>query len=1187
MDKLEKSKQGELRKLTDARLVAKLTQAGIPIDEVEALDRNSMLDKWAEIIIAGKDVAIKTGVATSSASGYDVELERQKLKFQMKQWEDERAERQAQREADKLEREAQRELEMRRLVDEKESRDALLLLQQRQVILMEKKESEENAKENQTLQLLKKYGDALRNSIVKLSNDLIEIIPFFENFERQMSELKVPVGIRVSLLKPFLNDRARLLVNRIESKHANDYDYVKEYLLQQFKLVPQYFLESFNSLHRQSQETYRAFISRLSMLLDYYLSSRKITTLDELKQLLVSDRVKVSLTEGPLSHLLRVEATLAKKYATPDEAAEILDTYCSNYDARDHPRASALGMATRRMVNHKPDHMTVGLSSTAPSVHPSKGNFSIKPSTSVKLESVKTVSGKSCFKCNSVDHLIKDCPQRTGTRPQFHGSFNGQKPGQSTLARVNACSTTVCTTEVGMGVLPNVAPPISAECDIDHGQVDEVGITSLEGVSCNACTTDIVSRHCMPVETFTRSLEPMDNVNISNCGSSKLGIDLAPLNFINVRVQGHNECVRSLVDSGSEINVLRSDVLLQSPIEPIGEVTFKGIIGSPITAPLICLRVQISDDVMSDDDYIPVIFAVCSEVNETCILSIPTVNQLTDKLNRNIIRASVNVVTRSQAKAQPLPSIITESIDNEIMSKDTNTDGTMLNRNNTDIDNDIFIDVDVVKLPDIESESAITNAREFASEQQRDETLSCAWKLARRDKSGYVIKDELLYHTEKRCGQIFDALCVPHSRRLGIMNLAHNNSHFGIRHTKERIISSGLWWPTIAADTQKWVTECNECQLRARKTWKDRVPIHGTIRDTDVWHYFYMDCAGPIVPNANLRYNYVLVLIDSCSRYPFAYPLRTLSAKNVCNALMCMFQTTGIPIGMTIASDNGSNFRAALTRELMSCLGVSPVFSTPYHPVSVVERSIQTLKNTIAKMAYDHKDSWVNYLGPSLWAIRSTVNETVGCPPHLLVFGHMPRGPLSILNDTWTGKADIPANVSRSTVEYLDDLRSRLETAQNYATLCAEHEQLRHVTHYNLKAQDKSFSVGDSCLILQPESTSSHALRRWKGPAKIIRIMSPYSYMVDYNGTQYRMHANNLRKFNTRVCEIKCESISVFMQCESNDDVESMNLTENVVSCNCAVVYDHDVDFGELVVIDPPSFKNITERLPSQKITPE
>jgi len=281
MDKLDKSKQAELRKLTDARLVTKLTQAGIPIEQVESLDRNSLLDRWAEIVIVGKDVTVKPSAVAISGGGYDVEFERQKLAFQMQQWEDEKAERQAQRElemkrleAEKLEREAQRELETKRLEDERASREALLLLQQRQVTLMEKKDSEDLAKENNNLQLLKKYGDALRNSIVKLGNDLIEIIPFFENFERQLSELKVPVGIRVSLLKPFLNDRARLLVNRIDSKHANDYDYVKEYLLQQFKLVPQYFLESFNSLYRQSHETYRAFISRLTMLLDYYLSSR-------------------------------------------------------------------------------------------------------------------------------------------------------------------------------------------------------------------------------------------------------------------------------------------------------------------------------------------------------------------------------------------------------------------------------------------------------------------------------------------------------------------------------------------------------------------------------------------------------------------------------------------------------------------------------------------------------------------------------------------------------------------------------------------------------------------------------------------------------------------------------------------------------------------------------------------------
>ena len=92
--------------------------------------------------------------------------------------------------------------------------------------------------------------------------------------------------------------------------------------------------------------------------------------------------------------------------------------------------------------------------------------------------------------------------------------------------------------------------------------------------------------------------------------------------------------------------------------------------------------------------------------------------------------------------------------------------------------------------------------------------------------------------------------------------------------------------------------------------------------------------------------------------------------------------------------------------------GVSPVFSTPCHPVSAVERSIQTLKNTIAKMVYDNKDSWVNYLGPSLWVIRYTVNDSIGCPPHLLAFGRMSHGPVSILHEKWTGNVDASPNLS-------------------------------------------------------------------------------------------------------------------------------------------------------------------------------
>jgi len=84
------------------------------------------------------------------------------------------------------------------------------------------------------------------------------------------------------------------------------------------------------------------------------------------------------------------------------------------------------------------------------------------------------------------------------------------------------------------------------------------------------------------------------------------------------------------------------------------------------------------------------------------------------------------------------------------------------------------------------------------------------------------------------------------------------------------------------------------------------------------------------------------------------YPLRSLSAKNVCDALISLSVMTGIASGMIISSDNGSNFRSALTREFLTRLNISPVFSTPGHPnaCGLAERAIDTIKNLVSKVCY-------------------------------------------------------------------------------------------------------------------------------------------------------------------------------------------------------------------------------------------
>jgi len=113
----------------------------------------------------------------------------------------------------------------------------------------------------------------------------------------------------------------------------------------------------------------------------------------------------------------------------------------------------------------------------------------------------------------------------------------------------------------------------------------------------------------------------------------------------------------------------------------------------------------------------------------------------------------------------------------------------------------------------------------------------------------------------------------------------------------------------------------------------------------------------------------------------------------------------------------------------------------------------------ISKVAVDHPQSWTKYLGYVLWALREVPNETARVPPWLMVYGRIPRGPLAVLNDNWTGFRDMPVSLGQTTVEYLNDLRQNLEIASSYATEHGTREQQRYISRYNLRARENSLLV--------------------------------------------------------------------------------------------------------------------------------
>ena len=130
-----------------------------------------------------------------------------------------------------------------------------------------------------------------------------------------------------------------------------------------------------------------------------------------------------------------------------------------------------------------------------------------------------------------------------------------------------------------------------------------------------------------------------------------------------------------------------------------------------------------------------------------------------------------------------------------------------------------------------------------------------------------------------------------------------------------------------------------------------------------------------------IRDRYCLCLIDSHTRYPFAYPLRSATAKTVCQCLIDVFAQAGVPSQIT--SDQGTSFTAEITTKFLEIFGCSPIWSTPLHPEGnfLVERLNQIFKKTLAHVCKLQPRQWHKFVPLVLWSIREARNQTLGTSP--------------------------------------------------------------------------------------------------------------------------------------------------------------------------------------------------------------
>ncbi len=191
-----------------------------------------------------------------------------------------------------------------------------------------------------------------------------------------------------------------------------------------------------------------------------------------------------------------------------------------------------------------------------------------------------------------------------------------------------------------------------------------------------------------------------------------------------------------------------------------------------------------------------------------------------------------------------------------------------------------------------------------------------------------------------------------------------------------------------------------------------------------------MDIVGPL-EKSSAGHRYILVVSDYATRYPEAFPLRSITTPKIIHALVQLFSRVGIPD--EILTDQGTNFTSRLMGQLNKQLGITAIRTTPFHPQTdgLVERFNQTLKNMLRKFVADTGRDWDKWLPFVLFAYREVPQASTGFAPFELLYGWQVQGPLDLLMKGW--EEEPTSKEEKGIVQYMLVMRDRLEQYREQA----------------------------------------------------------------------------------------------------------------------------------------------------------
>ncbi|MBN3305975.1 NYNRI protein, partial [Amia calva] len=320
-----------------------------------------------------------------------------------------------------------------------------------------------------------------------------------------------------------------------------------------------------------------------------------------------------------------------------------------------------------------------------------------------------------------------------------------------------------------------------------------------------------------------------------------------------------------------------------------------------------------------------------------------------------------------------------------------------------------------------------------------------------------------------------------------------SGGHQGSKATHDAL-RQVAYWPHMRRDVSNYVKGCLICCQFQPSRPLHRAPLQRKGM-TFPWSNLQVDWVGPVVKSSRGN-KYQLTITCAFTKWVECLPATNDTAETTAVLLVNhVFSRWGLP--MTVDSDRGTHFTAAVMTELWKMLGIKAKLHISYHPQSSgqVERANRTIVGMLRKYVSTNGRDWDIKLPLVLMAIRSTPHHSTGVSPFEMMTGRQMILPLHHLYRIEDESVASAVTAQRYVADLKGHLRDTFALAQENLERSADGQR----AYYDQKATNRECQVGDTVLYFnftKPVGTAKKFLPNWSGPYEIVDKVSPVAYRI-------------------------------------------------------------------------------------------